>query len=83
MPWKPAGQANRCPLCHKDIGAGERGWRQHLKSKKCFANVRNNPLPPPEIVEDSEEKTQEPIEVPKLKKIEAIAEENEYALPDD
>ena len=27
LPRKPASQANRCPLCHKDIGAGERGWR--------------------------------------------------------
>lgn len=51
MPWKPLGQANRCPLCHKDIGAGEKGWRQHLMTKRCFANERNNPQPLPEIIE--------------------------------
>lgn len=43
LPWKPPSQANRCPLCHKDIGPGERGWKTHLMSKKCPANERNNP----------------------------------------
>ena len=42
-PWKPANQANRCPLCHTDIAPGEKGWRLHLMSKKCPANERNNP----------------------------------------
>jgi len=46
-PWKPASQASRCPLCHKDIGAGERGWRQHLMTKKCLANERNTPYEQP------------------------------------
>lgn len=47
-PWKPVSQANRCPLCHKDIGAGEKGWRQHLMTKKCTGNERNTPYEPPQ-----------------------------------
>lgn len=27
---KPLDQANRCPLCHKDIAPGEDGWKLHL-----------------------------------------------------
>ena len=44
-PWKPLAQANRCPLCHKDIPPGDKGWRTHLMTKKCVANERNHPQP--------------------------------------
>lgn len=38
---KPKNEANRCPLCHKDIPPFAAGWRQHLMVDKCPANLRN------------------------------------------
>ena len=37
---KPPKAANRCPLCHKDIKAGESGWRKHFIEEKCPNNPR-------------------------------------------
>lgn len=34
--------ANRCPLCHKDIGPEKEGWLQHLLDQGCSANPRTN-----------------------------------------
>ena len=42
---KATSLANRCPLCHKDIGPLEKGWKDHLLGKTCPKNDRNN-LPP-------------------------------------
>ncbi|XP_006811920.1 centrosomal protein of 104 kDa-like [Saccoglossus kowalevskii] len=33
-------QANRCPLCHMNIAAGEDGWKKHLMSRD---GCKNNP----------------------------------------
>eukprot|EP00347_Sterkiella_histriomuscorum_P005376 403356849 len=41
-PPKPTSQANRCPLCHQDIGPVEQGWKDHLLSKSCPNNDRND-----------------------------------------
>ncbi|CDW78329.1 UNKNOWN [Stylonychia lemnae] len=41
---KPTSQANRCPLCHRDIGPLEKGWKDHLLSKQCPKNGRNDVL---------------------------------------
>mmetsp|Transcript_2960 Transcript_2960/g.2799 ORF Transcript_2960/g.2799 Transcript_2960/m.2799 type:complete len:98 (+) Transcript_2960:1201-1494(+) len=37
---KPLKAANRCPLCHQDIKAGETGWKKHLIDDKCSKNPR-------------------------------------------
>lgn len=37
----PPDEANRCPLCHFDIGPGLRGWRDHLLREKCTRNSRS------------------------------------------
>ena len=37
---KPAKAANRCPLCHKDIEPGEKGWKKHLMDNQCENNPR-------------------------------------------
>ncbi len=39
-PAKPPQEANRCPLCHKDIAPGDEGWKKHLKTKECSGNTR-------------------------------------------
>ena len=39
---KPVSVANRCPLCHKDIAPLDKGWKDHLLSKACSKNDRNN-----------------------------------------
>jgi len=36
----PLTKANRCPLCHQDIAAGEIGWRKHLLTEGCPNNER-------------------------------------------
>ena len=37
---KPPKAANRCPLCHQDIKAGESGWKKHLIEEGCPSNPR-------------------------------------------
>jgi hypothetical protein len=88
LPWKPPGAANRCALCHKDIGPGERGWRQHLMQKRCPAHERNNPAPVELIEEPPREIRKSPSNMMAQKsppqKIEAIIEEaEENEKPDE
>jgi centrosomal protein CEP104 len=33
-------EANRCPLCHKDIAAGDDGWRSHFIEEGCSGQNR-------------------------------------------
>ncbi|XP_077998414.1 centrosomal protein of 104 kDa-like [Glandiceps talaboti] len=43
-PAKNKDQANRCPLCHMNIAAGEEGWKKHLMGKDgCKSNPRREP----------------------------------------
>lgn len=37
---KPESDANRCPLCHLDIGPGPIGWKRHLVYEGCPNNER-------------------------------------------
>ena len=37
---QPLTKANRCPLCHQDIAAGDAGWKQHLLTEGCPNNER-------------------------------------------
>lgn len=35
IPGKPRELANRCPLCHEDVGPFEIGWKRHLITEGC------------------------------------------------
>jgi hypothetical protein len=35
LPAKNPNSSNRCPLCHKDIGPGDKGFIQHLIKEEC------------------------------------------------
>jgi centrosomal protein CEP104 len=39
---KPSSKANRCPLCHDDVGAGVEGWKAHILEEGCPNNDRSN-----------------------------------------
>lgn len=39
---KPSSKANRCPLCHDDVGAGVEGWKGHILEEGCPNNDRSN-----------------------------------------
>ena len=42
---EPLSVASRCPLCHKNIGPGEEGWKSHLLTGKgCPKNERTKHL---------------------------------------
>ena len=42
---EPLSKASRCPLCHKNIGPGEEGWKKHLLTGKgCPKNERTRHL---------------------------------------
>jgi len=41
VPAQPLNKASRCPICHKDVKAGEEGWREHiLEGSGCPKNPR-------------------------------------------
>lgn len=37
---KSKNQFNRCPLCHRDIPPGDKGWAQHLVKEGCVHQVK-------------------------------------------
>ncbi|KAF1328219.1 Centrosomal protein, partial [Globisporangium splendens] len=41
LPCRHPKKANRCSLCHEDIGPGKAGWREHLFEESCPNNPRN------------------------------------------
>jgi len=87
LPHKSPIQANRCPLCHKDVPPGEKGWKEHLMKKKCPNNERTNPQGEIEggavSVDGAETPAKKPVAKSKLvnaamnKRVEAIKEEDE------
>lgn len=42
LPGKPVSRANRCPLCHDDVGSGVEGWKGHILEEGCPNNDRSN-----------------------------------------
>lgn len=42
IPAKASNVANRCPLCHDDVGPGLAGWKEHILTEGCPNNDRSN-----------------------------------------